>query len=232
MTIMNIIRAFIRYFNYFCMSFTIFLCVIYLIQLIVSYFKIRKENNRKIAEDFLRYADSDNLIPISLIIPAYNEQEHIVDNIQALMHLNYPEFEIVVVNDGSDDKTHKSVLDAFGLYPISLSYKLSIKTQNIRGIYYNKEYPNLIYVDKENGGKSDALNAGINVSSYPLFACLDADSRLEKDALLKLGYEFLKDTTTVVAGGLVRIANGSKVEDGEWQSFSMPKKNDRTASDS
>ena len=224
MTIMNIIRAFIRYFNYFCMSFTIFLCVIYLIQLIVSYFKIRKENNRKIAEDFLRYADSDNLIPISLIIPAYNEQEHIVDNIQALMHLNYPEFEIVVVNDGSDDKTHKSVLEAFGLYPISLSYKLSIKTQNIRGIYYNKEYPNLIYVDKENGGKSDALNAGINVSSYPLFACLDADSRLEKDALLKLGYEFLKDTTTVVAGGLVRIANGSKVEDGEWQSFSMPTK--------
>ena len=79
-------------------------------------------------------------------------------------------------------------------------------------------------MDKENGGKSDALNAGINFSSYPLFACLDADSRIEPDALLKLSTEFLKNTDTIVAGGLVRIANGFKIRDGRVSGFSMPPK--------
>lgn len=102
--------------------------------------------------------------------------------------------------------------------------KTSIPTKEVRGVYYNIEYPNLIYVDKENGGKSDALNAGINISSYPLFACLDADSRIEPDALLKLSTEFLKNTDTVVAGGLVRIANGFKIRDGRVCGFSMPQK--------
>ena len=224
MTIMGIIRGFIRYFNYFCMSFTLLLCVIYLLQLVIAFFKIRRNRNRQIADDYLRYADSDNLLPISLIIPAFNEQENIVHNVKSLMKLSYPEYEIIVVNDGSTDQTHYNMVEAFGLYPIETSIKISIPTEEVRNVYYNKDYPNLIYIDKASGGKSDALNAGINASSYPLFACLDADSRLEKDALLHLGNEFLKDTTTVVAGGLVRIANGSKIEDGVWQSFEVPRR--------
>lgn len=224
MSILGIVRIFIRYFNYFCMSFTLLLCVIYLLQLVIALVKIKKRDSKKIADDYLRYADSENLIPISLIIPAFNEQENIVYDIKSLMHLNYPEYEIIVVNDGSTDQTHFKIIDAFKLYEITPSMKTSIPTQEIRGVYFNKKYPHLLYIDKTNGGKSDALNAGINASSYPLFACLDADSRIEKDALLKLGEEFLKDTTTVVAGGLVRIANGSKIENGVWQSFEVPPK--------
>jgi cellulose synthase/poly-beta-1,6-N-acetylglucosamine synthase-like glycosyltransferase len=190
----------------------------------VSFFRVRKDYNKHFSDDYMRYIDSNNLLPISLIIPAYNEQENIVQNIRSLMKINYPTYEIIVVNDGSTDKTGDLVIDAFEMHPIETSIRYQIQTQTIRGVYFSKKYPNLLYVDKENGGKSDALNAGINISSYPLFTCLDADSRVEKDALLMLALEFIKDSRTVVAGGIVRIANGSKIVDGQLKGFSMPKK--------
>lgn len=224
MDFITFIRYFISFFNYFCMAFTILLTLIYIIQLVMSFFSVRKNDKFRQSKDFGRYVASENLLPISLLIPAYNEQENIVSNIKSLMKIDYPKFEIIVVNDGSTDKTHELIIDAFKLYKIDSSVKTSIPTKDIRGIYFNINYPNLIYVDKENGGKSDALNAGINVSSYPLFACLDADSRIEPDALLKLSAEFIKNTDTVVAGGLVRIANGFKIKDGIATDFSIPPK--------
>lgn len=224
MTFLNAVRSFIIVFNYFCMTFTILLSVIYVIQMFVSFFRVRKNYNKHFSDDYLRYVDSNNLLPISLIIPAYNEQENIVQNIRSLMKMNYPCYEIIVVNDGSTDKTGELVIGAFDMHPIETSIRYQIQTKTIRGVYFSKKYPNLLFVDKENGGKSDALNAGINISSYPLFTCLDADSRVEKDALLMLSLEFIKDSRTVVAGGIVRIANGSKIVDGELKGFTMPKK--------
>lgn len=224
MDFITLIRYFISFFNYFCMTFTILLSLIYIIQLVMSFFSVRKNDKFRQSNDFGRYVASENLLPISLLIPAYNEQENIVSNIKSLMKIDYPKFEIIVVNDGSTDRTHELIIDSFKLYKIDSSVKTSIPTKDIRGIYFNLNYPNLIYVDKENGGKSDALNAGINISSYPLFACLDADSRIEPDALLKLSSEFMKNTDTVVAGGLVRIANGFKIKDGIATDFSIPPK--------
>lgn len=224
MNFITYVRYFISFFNWFCMAFTIILSLIYIIQLIISFVKVRKNDKARQSNDYGRYVSSENLLPISLLIPAYNEQENIVSNIKSLMKIDYPQFEIVVVNDGSTDKTHEKIVETFGLYKIESAVKTSIPTNEVRGVYYNIEYPNLIYVDKENGGKSDALNAGINISSYPLFACLDADSRIEPDALLRLSVEFLKNTDTVVAGGLVRIANGFKIRDGRVSGFSMPQK--------
>ena len=185
---------------------------------------MRKDDKVRQSNDYGRYVASENLLPISLLIPAYNEEENIVSNIKSLLKIDYPQFEIIVVNDGSNDRTHEFIVESFGLYKIESAVKTSIPTKEIRGVYYNIEYPNLIYIDKENGGKSDALNAGINISSYPLFACLDADSRIEPDALLKLSIEFLKNTDTIVAGGLVRIANGFKIRDGRINGFTMPPK--------
>ncbi len=224
MPFMNAVRSFIIVFNYFCMTFTIVLSIIYIIQMFVSLFRVRKNYSKHFSDDYLRYIDSNNLLPISLIIPAYNEQENIVQNIRSLMKINYPCYEIIVVNDGSTDKTGELVINAFDMHPIETSIRYQLKTQNIRGVYFSKKYPNLLFVDKDNGGKSDALNAGINISSYPLFTCLDADSRVEKDALLMLALEFIKDSRTVVAGGIVRIANGSKIVDGELKGFTMPEK--------
>ncbi len=222
MNFITYVRYFISFFNYFCMAFTLLLSLIYIAQLIISFIRVRKNDKARQSNDYGRYVSSENLLPISLLIPAYNEEENIVSNIRSLLKIDYPQFEIVVVNDGSTDHTHEKVVEAFGLYPIETAVKTSLPTKEFRGVYYNIEYPNLIYVDKENGGKSDALNAGINVSSYPLFACLDADSRIEPDALLKLSIEFLKNTDTIVAGGLVRIANGFKIRDGRVSGFSMP----------
>ena len=224
MNFITLMRYFISFFNYFCMAFTILLSLIYIVQLVISFVRVRKNDKARQSNDYGRYVSSENLLPISLLIPAYNEQENIVSNIKSLLKMDYPQFEIVVVNDGSTDETHNRLVEAFGLYKIESAVKTSIPTKDVRGIYYNIDYPNLIYIDKENGGKSDALNAGINVSSYPLFACLDADSRIEPDALLKLSIEFLKNTDTVVAGGLVRIANGFKIRDGRVSGFTMPAK--------
>ena len=224
MGFLNAVRNFIVVFNYFCMAFTLLLNIIYITQLFVSMIRVHKNYNKTFADDFHSYVDSDNLLPISLIIPAFNEQENIVQNIKSLMTINYPMFEIIVVNDGSTDKTGELVVNAFHMHKIETSIRYQIPTEKIEAVYFSKKYPNLLYVQKKNGGKSDALNAGINISRYPLFTCLDADSRLEKDALLRLSMEFIKDSRTVVAGGLVRIANGSKIVNGELKGFSMPKK--------
>lgn len=221
---MNYVMQFIYFFNIFCMVYTLVLSVLYLFQLILSFFKMSRDQKSLPASDYTQYATSENLLPVSLIVPAHNEQVNIVNNIKELLKLNYPQFELIVVNDGSTDQTHEEIMSAFALEPIEYAFKISIPIQKIRGIYYNSEYPNLIYVDKEQGGKSDALNAGINISTYPLFVCLDADSRLEKDAVLKLAVEFIKDTKTVVAGGFVRIANGSVVTNGKWSRFEIPSK--------
>lgn len=224
MNFITYVRYFISFFNYFCMAFTVLLSLIYIVQLIISFIRVRKDDKVRQSNDYGRYVSSENLLPISLLIPAYNEEENIVSNIKSLLKIDYPQFEIIVVNDGSNDRTHEFIVESFGLYKIESAVKTSIPTKEIRGVYYNIEYPNLIYIDKENGGKSDALNAGINISSYPLFACLDADSRIEPDALLKLSIEFLKNTDTIVAGGLVRIANGFKIRDGRINGFTMPPK--------
>ena len=224
MGFLNAVRDFIVVFNYFCMAFTLLLNIIYIVQLLVSLVRVHHNYSKTFSDDFHSYFDSDNLLPISLIIPAYNEEENIVQNIRSLLTINYPMYEIIVVNDGSTDRTGELVVRAFNMHKIETSIRYQIPTEEIEGVYFSKEYPRLLYVHKKNGGKSDALNAGINISRYPLFTCLDADSRLEKDALLRLSLEFIKDSRTVVAGGLVRIANGSRIVDGELKGFSMPKK--------
>ena len=224
MGFLNAVRSFIVVFNYFCMAFTLILNIIYIIQLFVSLIRVHKNYDKTFSDDFYSYIESDNLLPISLIIPAYNEEENIVQNVRSLMKMNYPQYEIIVVNDGSTDKTGELLVNAFHMHKIETSIRYQIPTEKIEGVYFSKDYPNLLYVQKKNGGKSDALNAGINISRYPLFTCLDADSRLEKDALLRLSLEFIKDSRTVLAGGLVRIANGSRIVDGELKGFTMPKK--------
>lgn len=222
---MVILRLIVYYFNRICIIYTLVLSGIYAVQLIVSYLQIRKTIRKKPADDYIRYSDSDNLMPVTIIVPAHNEQENIAYNLKSLMKLNYPTYEIIVVNDGSTDSTHQNILEEFGLHKIECPIKISLHTKNIKGVYFNQEYPALLYIDKENGGKSDALNTGINASKYPLFVCLDADSLLEKDAILHLSAEFLKDTTTLVAGGFIRISNGSVIENGECKSFSLPDSN-------
>jgi cellulose synthase/poly-beta-1,6-N-acetylglucosamine synthase-like glycosyltransferase len=160
-----------------------------------------------------RYADASP--PIALLAPAYNEAMTIAQSVQSLLSLQYPSFEVIVINDGSNDSTLQVLIDAFGLKPIQRHHDRPIDHRPIRGLYGGEHQPRLIVVDKENGGKADALNAGINVSRAPIFCSMDADSLLEPDALLRAVRPFVEDPErTVAVGGTVRIANGCRIEHG------------------
>ncbi|HEX8471290.1 MAG TPA: glycosyltransferase family 2 protein, partial [Brevundimonas sp.] len=160
-----------------------------------------------------RYADASP--PIALLAPAYNEALTIVESVRSLLSLQYPNFEIVVINDGSSDETLKVLTEAFGLEPIERNYDLAVPHAPITRLYGSSNQPRLVVVDKQNGGKADALNAGVNVSRAPIICSMDADSLLEPDALLRAVRPFIDDPIrTVAVGGTVRIANGCRIDHG------------------
>jgi cellulose synthase/poly-beta-1,6-N-acetylglucosamine synthase-like glycosyltransferase len=129
--------------------------------------------------------------------------------------LDYPLFEVILVNDGSKDGTLDNLIAAFELKPSARSFEYTVSCKPIRGVYESNSYPNLVVVDKVNGGKADALNSGLNLSLYPLFCAIDADSILESDALLRLVRPFLEAPgVTIAAGGVIRVANGCDVRAG------------------
>lgn len=168
--------------------------------------------------------DSDIMPPVSLIVPAYNEQNTITQSIYALLQLEYPEYEIVVINDGSSDETLATLKKDFKLVAFPEAYRKRLDTQKIERIYVSKNYPTIRVIDKHNGGKSDALNAGINISRFPLVCIVDADSILQRESLKRVVQPFLFDSRTVVSGGTVRIINGSTVERGHIVEVSTPNK--------
>lgn len=152
--------------------------------------------------------------PISLLVPAYNEEATIVTSIKSMLQLKYSSIEIVVINDGSKDGTLEALNTAFELQKITKSKSDLIQTQTVRGFYQSFQYPNLFVIDKKNGGKADSLNAGINFSNSPLFCAVDADSILERTALQRLAKPFMRDPQMVVSGGTIRVANGCQVSQG------------------
>ena len=174
--------------------------------------------------DYSRFVYSENMVPISVLVPAYNESATIVDNTKNLLSLDFGHYEVIVINDGSKDNTLELLKEAFSLIQIDQPYKRSIPTENVRAVYRSASYPNLVVLDKENGGKADALNAGINVAMYPVFVSIDADSLLEKSSLAKIIYAFMIDPKCVAVGGIIRIASGCEIVDGELREIDLPDK--------
>ncbi len=160
--------------------------------------------------------------PVSILVPAYNEEATIATSVRSMLQLDYPEFEVIVVNDGSRDGTMEALRAAFALVPFEEAYWRRLPVQPVRGIYRSARFPNLRVVDKENGGKADALNAGINASRCPLFCGVDADSILERASLRRVVTPFLEDPTVIASGGTVRVANGCVVRDGFLESVGLP----------
>ncbi len=162
--------------------------------------------------------------PISILVPAHNEGPTIAASVRSLLTLSYPEFEVVVVNDGSKDDTLEVLRHAFDLVPVPAAFAERLSARPVRTVYRSLDHPNLLVLDKEQGGKSDALNAAINAARFPLFCCIDADSLLEPDALLRVARAFLEDPTAVAVGGIVRVLNGSTVQDGRVVSVRAPRR--------
>lgn len=162
------------------------------------------------------YVNNDsNYIPISIIVPAHNEEITIIDSIESLLKLDYPMYEIIIVNDGSTDNTLNKVIKFYNLKKVTKPYRRLVPSKIALSIYQNDQKVKITLADKVNGGKSDALNLGINLSSFPMFLCIDADSIIKKDALKKIIQPFLEDDTTVAVGGNIKVSNGMTFQDGE-----------------
>jgi cellulose synthase/poly-beta-1,6-N-acetylglucosamine synthase-like glycosyltransferase len=162
--------------------------------------------------------------PISVLLPAFNEQVGIVESVRSLLSLRYPEYEVIVVNDGSTDGTLSKLATAFELLPARKAMRNTIPSARIRATYASRRHPELWVIDKDNGGKADALNCAINGARYPYFCAVDADAVLEDDALLRVAKPILDDPDLVVAtGGIVRVANGCRVEDGRIVDVRLPR---------
>lgn len=160
---------------------------------------------------------------ISILVPAYNEETTIAPAIRSMLQLSYSEFEIIVVNDGSKDGTLQVLQQEFGLLPFPEAYRVRLATQPVRGIYRSTRHPNLRVIDKDNGGKADSLNAGINAARFPLFCGVDADSILQRDSLQRVAKPFLSDPQMVATGGTIRVANGCDISDGFLTRVGLPR---------
>ncbi len=210
--------------NYISLFYVLAINTIYFLQLLSATFGLREYSRSLKYTDYARYVYSDNMVPISVLVPAYNESATIVDNTKNLLSLDFGHYEVVVINDGSSDNTLELLKDAFQLIEVHQPYKRSIPTQEVRAVYRSASHPNLLVLDKENGGKADALNAGINVSTCPVFVSIDADSLLERSSLAKIIYAFIIDPACVAVGGIIRIASGCEIVDGELREIDLSNK--------
>lgn len=196
----------------------------YLITSITSFRALRRYARRLNSLDTEDIMEAGGAPPVALLVPAYNEAVNIEDSVRSLMELHYPDYEVIVINDGSSDDTFEVLEEAFDLRPSARVPTAELGRGHVRGLYRSRSHPFLWVIDKENGGKADALNVGLDYCQAPFFCSLDADSALEKDALLRLVRPFLESAATVAAGGIVRVANGSRFEKGRVVDVRLPKK--------
>ncbi|WP_374665503.1 glycosyltransferase family 2 protein [Ramlibacter sp.] len=160
--------------------------------------------------------------PISILVPAYNEEASIVASVGSMLQLAYPQFEIIVINDGSSDATLERLREAFDLERFPQAVNERLPTQPVRAIWRSRTHAHLRVIDKANGGKADSLNAGINLARHPLFCGVDADSVLARDSLHRVVRPFLRDPRVVASGGTVRVANGCDIQGGFLTRVGLP----------
>lgn len=195
----------------------------YMVLLGLAIFSLSRYAKRKQVLEFMVDRRGSFAPSISILAPAYNEQASIAESVRSFLMLNYPSFEVVVINDGSTDQTLQLLIETFRLEPTDILYDSRLSGTKVRAAYRSPWHPNLLVVDKENGGKADALNVGIGFSQHDIFCAVDSDSILESDALLKIAVPFMEDPSRVVAsGGTVRIANGTSIKHGRVEEVALP----------
>lgn len=168
---------------------------------------------------------SSAALPITVIVPAYNEANTIRESVMALLALQYPDLRIIVVNDGSSDATAETMVGEFNMTETYIVRETeTISHKPIRNIYRSHIYPSLLFIDKENGKKADAINVGLTCVRTPLFCVIDADSLLEPTALLKAVRPFMETSDNVIAvGGTVGIVNGCTIKNGQVVDYKLPR---------
>lgn len=209
-----------------CMILTLqgFQNVIYLVQLgkAVPEFLGARRRASRLREWWL--LTSESTPPVTLLVPGYNEQATIVESVRSLLTLEYPELEIIVVNDGSKDATLDRLIEAFELKPVAKALPRRVDYAPVRGVYGTPRLPGLLVIDKQNGGKADALNAALDVAKHPLVCSVDADSLLDGASLLRAVRPFIDEPEeTAAVGGTIRVVNGCEVSAGQVKEVRAPR---------
>lgn len=212
--------------KYCFLSYTLFLLAGYVFIGLYSIGGVKKYLHKNSFTNYRLLAASSQTPGISILAPAYNEEANIIENVRSLLSIHYNNLEVIVINDGSKDNSMTKLLGVYELYKTEFFVNEQIPTKNVRGVYRSRNpiYSKLIVVDKENGGKADALNVGINIAAYDYVVCIDVDCILEQDALLKLVKPFLESphTRVIATGGVVRIANGCEISNGRLLKVNLP----------
>ncbi len=221
---MEFLRRILLTVDYLAIVYFVIVYGIYLLLNSAAFFSIRRSGfYDRISEKETNF-HSEFYKPLSIIVPAYNEEKTVVENVNSMLALDYPEFEIIVVNDGSNDDTLARLKEKFSLVSTVRPDEERLETEKVRKIYRSPQEPGLVVIDKKNGGKADALNAGINMAQFPLICSVDADSLLDSSALIKIVEPFVRDWRVVAAGGTVRIANDSEIKNGGIKNVRLPRK--------
>ena len=224
----NLLELLNNIIQYFFFAFAFLAISSYIILALISIFETvnyMKKNS------FVNYKDiiSSSISPsISIIAPAYNETLNIVENVRSLLSLHYASYDVIIVNDGSKDDSLEKLIKAYDLVKIEYTINNQIPTKPLReGVFKstNPAFDKLIVVDKENGGKADALNTGLNISSNKYVACIDVDCLLVEDSLQKMIKPFLEsnEAKVIASGGVIRIANSCIIKDGKLIDVNLPK---------
>ncbi|NOT28083.1 MAG: glycosyltransferase family 2 protein [Acidobacteria bacterium] len=167
------------------------------------------------AEDVLTRSLTSSALPrVSILVPAHNEAASVVDSLRSLLTLQYPYYEVVLINDGSTDDSLQRLKDAYDLYEVPPAVMRRLRTERVRAYYRSRTWSKLLVVDKTNGGKADSLNVGLDAARFPYVLACDADTLIEPDALLRLARPFLFNQRIAAVGGTIRVVNSCKVEDG------------------
>lgn len=207
-----------------CFVVVLFRNLLSLVQLALAFWAFATRVRPSRSNLFLWQRYSDLAPPVSVIAPAFNEELSIAQSVRALLALEYPEHEVIVVNDGSKDRTLQTLIEEFGLKPVNREQLAVLQQTKVFGAYASPRYPNLLVVDKENGRKADAANAGIGFARMPLVCVIDADSIIERDGLMRAAEPFMTDNGELIAvGGAIRIANGCEIVGGSLAKIGIPR---------
>jgi len=199
----------------------------YLLNAVLSLSEFRRYSVKNKYVDYKTMLSFEKIPTVSVIAPAFNEGKSIVESVKCLNSLSYPDYDLIIVNDGSTDDTLKKLIESFNLIESAQAIDTQLHTESIRNVYYSRNpvYSHLTVIDKENGGKADALNAAINVSNKDLFLAIDVDCLLEPDAIERMVKPFIEDRKyeVIAAGGVIRVVNSCNIENGKVTEVKYPK---------
>lgn len=218
---LEVLKVFLDWVGYFFIAYLIGYSTFLFISVIIGSFELYRIHRREMMKNIL---PSDYYVPITIIVPAYNEEITVAETVKSLLALEYRSYEIIVVDDGSKDNTSQKLIDTFDMQLVHRPIRRQIECQPEEFVYESRSYKvPLTLIRKKNGGKADSLNMGINASNFPYFICIDADSVLQYDSLRKIVQPVLEQDHIVAVGGMIRISNDAVLENGRVKKYKMPR---------